>query len=481
MLRNSLSPQAYQSLQRDKVNRLKQLAARTEETPDPITWIEENFRIPETSDHRFTLAPYQKTALREALRKDANGNYVYSTVVWSDCKKSLKSCIAAARALYAAYTTDWGTVYAIANDLKQADSRVAYYMRRCIELNPKMKAEDKINRYLIELPNHSRIEAIPIDPSGEAGGNADLLVFSELWGWKNDAAQRMWTEQTLSPTKFGKSQRWVETYAGFIGESPILEMLYDTAVVNGERINDDIELYRNGSVLALWNTRPRLEWQTPEYYASEAAILPPSEFNRVHRNQWSQSTEQFVPLEWWDACQKTLPTFTRHSPMVVGIDAAVSSDLFAMVGVSRINGITYVRYVNTWRAPQGGKIDFEEPRKELERLAHDYNLEAVCYDPYQLEYFAGLMTQKGLVYMQEFPQAGKRLESDKALYDAIRERTIAHDGDPVLREAVANANREISPQDNKLRIVKRQESLKIDPLIAASMAHHTIIELEINS
>lgn len=448
---------------------------------DAITWIEGNFFIPETPDHRFTLAPYQKRALTEALRKDDNGNYVYNTVVWSDTKKSLKSCIAAALALYDAYHNAWSTIYVIANDLKQADSRVAYYIRRAIELNPRMKAECKINRYIIEFPNQSRIEAIPIDPSGEAGGNADRLIFSELWGWKNEAAKRMWTEQTLSPTKFGKSQRWVETYAGFDGESPILEQLYDTAVKNGERIDSDIELYRSGSILALWNTQPRLEWQTDAYYASEAGILPPSEFNRVHRNQWSRSSEAFVPVEWFDACRTPLPVFNKHTPMVIGIDAAVTSDLFAMVGVSRVNGIVYVRYVNTWRAPQGGKIDFNEPREELERLATIYNLECACYDPYMMHSFSGAITERGLVYMMEFQQAGKRLESDKSLYDAIRQRTIAHDGSSdVLREHVMNANREISPQDNKLRIVKRQENQKIDALVALSMCHHTIVELEIN-
>jgi phage terminase large subunit-like protein len=447
---------------------------------DAVEWIEENFRIPETPDHRFTLAPYQKRALTEALRKDEHGNFVYNTVVWSDIKKANKSTLSAARGLYTAYANEWATVYVIANDLKQADSRVAYYMRRAIELNPKMKAECKINRYTIELPNHSRIEAIPVDPTGEAGGNADLLIFSELWGWKHESHTRMWTEQTLSPTKFGKSQRWIETYAGFDGESPILEQLYDTAVKNGERIDSDLELYRSGSILALWNTIPRLEWQTPEYYASEAGILPPSEFNRVHRNQWSRSSEAFVPIEWWDACRTPLPVFNRHTPMVIGIDAAVTSDLFAMVGVSRINGIVYVRYVNTWRAPDGGKIDFNEPREELERLALQYNLEAACFDPYQMAMFSGLITERGLVYMMEFTQAGKRLESDKSLYDAIRQRTIAHEGSDILREHVLNANREISPQDNKLRIVKRQENQKIDALIALSMSHHTIVELEIN-
>lgn len=418
--------------------------------------------------------------MSEALRKDDNGNYVYSTVVWSDIKKSNKSTIAAARALYAAYTTEWGSIYAIANDLKQADSRCAFYIRRCIELNARMKAECRINRYAVELPNRTRIEAIPVDPTGEAGGNADLLVFGELWGWKNESHVRMWTEQTLSPTKFGRSQRWAEGYAGFVGESPVLEALYEATVINGVRIDDDVELYANGSILALWNTRPRLEWQTPEYYASEAAILPPSEFNRVHRNQWSQSSEAFVPVEWWDACKGDVPTFDRHTPMVIALDAGVTSDCFGMVGVSRKNGKTYPRLIRKWTPPPNGKIDFEEPRKELERLALEYNIECVTYDPYQLEYMAGLITQRGLLYMLPFSQAGARLEADKQLRDAIRERTLVHDGNVELREHVLNANMKIDPSDNKLRLVKRQEAAKIDLAVCLSMAHHTIVELEIN-
>lgn len=408
---------------------------------------------------------------------------MYNTVVWASIKKSLKSCIAAALALYHAYARDWSTIYVIANDLKQADSRVAYYIRRCIELNPKMKAECKINRYLVELPNHSKIEAIPIDPTGEAGSNADFLIFSELWGWKHESAQRMWTEMTLSPMKFGKSQRWVETYAGFDGESPILEQLFETVVKPERCIDANVELYARDSILALWNTRPQHEWQTPEYYASEALILTASEFDRVHRNQWATAISRFVPVEWWDACKVALPTFHRLSPMVIAADAAVSSDLFAVVAVSRVDGITYVRYVNTWAAPEGGKIDYELPRAEIERLVSEYNVECVCYDPYQLEYFAGLMTQQSHVFMDEFKQQGERLKADKSLYDAIRERTVAHGGESTLREHVQNARAKISPEDNQLRIVKpqNQTTRKIDALVALSMAHCKIIELEINA
>ena len=414
------------------------------------------------------------------MRVDEQGNLVYSTVVWSDVKKSLKSICASVRGLYAAFSQEWATVYVIANDLKQADSRVAYYIRRAIELNPDLKRRCKINRYTIELDNHSRIEAIPIDPTGEAGSNADVLIFSELWGWKHDSAQRMWTEMTISPTKFGKSQRWVETYAGFVGESVILENLYEANVKEENRIDADLELYAKGSILTLWNTHARLEWQTREYYQSEAAVLTPSEYSRVHENRWASSSDGFVPTEWWNACKGELPAIHKHVPMVVGVDAAISGDTFAMVGVSRINGVIYVRYCNIWTPPKGGTIDFNEPRQELERLASLYNLECVCFDSYQLYYFSSLMIERGIVYMLEFPQASKRLESDRALYDKIRERKIVHTGDAVLTEHILNANKEITGDDRKLRIVKRSDSAHIDAAVALSMASYTCEELELN-
>lgn len=452
---------------------------QSEPIGDIVTWSEKNFFIPETDDHKLTIAPYQQYTLHEAMRTDDNGNFVYSTVVWSDTKKSIKSVLSACRGLYAALAKDWSTVYVIANDLKQADSRVAYYMRRAVELNPELKRRCKINRYTIEFDNHSRIEAIPIDPSGEAGSNADLLIFSELWGWKHEAAQRMWTEMTLSPTKFGQSQRWVETYAGFDGESPVLEALYQSTVKEENRIHDDIELYAKGNVLTLWNTQPRLSWQTDAYYRSEAGILTPSEFDRVHRNMWSRSSEAFLPATWWDACKiDTMPTFHRHVPVVIGIDAAVSGDCFAMVGVSRLNKQAYVRFVYVWYPPKNGQISFNEPMAQLIQLSKDYNLASCVYDEFQMTMFAQLIIEKGTVYMESFSQAGKRLEADKNLYDHVRERKISHDGNEVLREHVLNANQK-ADGDSKLRIVKRQESMKVDACVALSMCLHAAVEYEL--
>lgn len=274
-----------------RIKRQRDLDAHPEQRPvtlplfeeypnDPATWIEKHFFIPETPDHKTILMPYQRECLTRALTRDSQGNFPYSLILWSDIKKSIKSMIAGAVALWMAWNNPWSSIKIVANDLKQADSREAFYIRRAIELHPEMRklARVKPSGYLIELPNHARIESIPVDPKGEAGGNDDMIIFVELWAANNEAAQRMWTEMTVSPTKYGKSFRWVETYAGFNGKSPLLEQLYDVGVKDGDRkgmrpawakqFDPQLDVFINPitRTFNLWNKVPRCPWQTPQYY-----------------------------------------------------------------------------------------------------------------------------------------------------------------------------------------------------------------------
>lgn len=447
---------------------------------DPVTWIMDNFYIPETN-RPIDLYPSQIEPLREALRLDPAGRFVYSTVVWSAIKKSAKSSIASAVGLWFAFRRPRASIKVIANDLKQAESRVFFYMRRAIQLHPEWRNTCRVVGYKIYLPNHSMIEAIPIDPQGEAGGNDDLVIYSELWGWKNAAAVKMWTETTLSPMKFAQSMRWCETYAGYSGESPVLEGLYERGVKDGEVISQAAEMYRNGRLFVLWNTRPTLPWQTKEYYAQESSDLLESEFNRVHRNQWGSSTSTFVPSEWWDACLHELPPYEKLEPWVIALDAAVSGDCFGMVAVTRKNGIVIPRFIRKWTPPAGGQIMFfappgtppdkdESPAGELRRLTSRHSVVKVCYDPYQLHSFCKQMAGELIVFFDEFSQAGKRLQADKGLRDLIRERRIWHDGNKDLREHITNANVQQGETKDQLRIVKRTEHAKIDLAVCTSMA-----------
>jgi phage terminase large subunit-like protein len=458
---------------------------------DIVDWVESNFYIPELKAP-IKLYPYQKATLREALAKDDNGKFKYNLIVWGDIKKSAKSSIAAARALFAAQQNQWGSVKIIANDIKQADSRVNFYLRRALELNPKMTKDVDYRQvgYKTLIPSlNSTIEAIPIDPGGEAGGNDDLIIFSELWDAKHKAMQLMWTEMTLSPTKFGYSQRWVETYAGYTGESPILERLYERGL-SGERLDlsysdsegyhdlADLEVYQNSGMLMLWNSVPRLPFQTPEYYKEEEENLIPEEFERVHRNRWIGSVVKFVDKLWWNACLDSLPALDRSQPAILAADAAKGgdstrpADCFALVLVTRHPSkpdTVATRYCGIWQAEKGKLLDFEPIENEIRRICQEFSIVEFTYDPYQLHDMAMRLKREVVVNVREFNQNKDRLMADKLLRDLIIGRRIAHDGNPLLSEHIDNAN-VVNHGEDGIRLVKRLPQMKIDSAVALSMA-----------
>jgi phage terminase large subunit-like protein len=471
--------------------------------PDIVTWAEGSqdspgrFWVPELG-HTVELGLYQRRVLAEIFRPADDGSLRYSTIVWSDVKKSIKSTIGAAVCLWWADTHPWASVRIIANDLKQADSREGEYIRRAIELNPKYfteqrRAHIKPSGCSVELGNHSTIEAVPLDPTGEAGGGDDVVLFTELWGARNDAAKRMWTEVTLSPLKFGKSFRWVETYAGFTGASPILEQLYEQGVKKGRRISDDLEMYVNDAarLFVFWNTQPGLlPWLTPEYYAQEAATLTESEFTRVHRNQWVRPEEAAIPPEWWAACLDRHPLRVDPSgkgeptPLVIGVDASVSGDCTALSVVSRhptLPGHICERHTRVWTPPPGGKMDYDATlTPEVERLVRTFNVVAIDYDPYQLHLWATQLSARLNVWCREFPQGTDRLIADKGLYDLIRDRKLHQSGNETLAAHVGNANAKTEGDgDSKFRFVKRTPQGHIDGCVALSMAAAECLRLNL--
>lgn len=491
--------------------RLRLLRKRSEEAqavidapakPPPVTpiceWIETHFYIPELRGP-LQLAPYQRRNL-EAIFPDPAAALPYSLVVWSDIKKSIKSTIAAAVVLYWADMFPWSSCKIIANDLKQAESRVAFYLRRAITLNPDYFVKERgavVRNYNVTLGNHSKIEAIPIDPDGEAGGNDDIIVYSELWGAKGDQAKRMWTELTLSPMKFGRSLRWVETYAGFEGESELLEPLYQENVKPEHQLWDDEPyVFANKRTFCMWNKIPRLPWQIPDYYEQEKATLLPGEFARVHENEWGTSEEAFVPGEWIDACLDTsVKPLDPYDPIVLALDAGVSSDLFSLTGTSRHpdnDQHTLNRFCFEWEPPKGGKITFslatdDENTYETEEKATPfavvlwickvYNVVEVAYDPYQLHDMTTKLRAMG-INCREFPQGIDRLKADKRFYDNIRDRQFHHTGDVKLINHIKQANAK-KPDDKSLRIVKRPGGKKIDHAVSQSMGNDRCLRLNL--
>lgn len=473
MLKTYLTPQAYQSLQAEKARRFVLAhTPRYYDGDDPVEFINREMVISETGQP-LILHDEQAAVLRAMAHKSDGVNYDYSMWLYSAPKKSGKTTVAAGVALWQALQVPDGQVYIIGNDLKQADNRMMEAIRYAITHNPRFKNRARIVRNTIYLDNGTKLESIPVDPKGEAGMNPTGLFWTEAWGAMGNKPELLWSEAVLSPTRAGKSFKFVESYAGFEGESLILERLYKSIIKGGKPHDTIPELFTKGNSIGYWCTRRYMSWQqdNPEYYTQEAQDKTPQEFARVHGNEWSSSSEAFIPVQWWDACDVRINggvlSILGSRGVVVGIDAAVENDCFAVVVVSIVQGKPQVRYCKIWTPPKGGQINFADIETELMRLFKAYNVVEVAYDPYQMASMAQRLS--GLVFWKAFTQGAPRLVSDKRLYDMIRDRQLEHAGEYAdLRQHIINADRK--PEEDKMRIIKRNPDGKIDACVALSMA-----------
>lgn len=236
--------------------------------------------------------------------------------------------------------------------------------------------------------------------------------------------------------------------------------------------------------------------------------------------------DAFVPIERWDACyDPDLPPLLPGDPIpvVLALDAGVTSDYYAAVIVSRHPADferPAVRGFKVWRPPEGGEVDFDAPEQWVRALCNGacvrgharqrkhlppqppegetcedceagntippLNVVQVCFDIYQLHSTVQRLRRDHVVWCYEFDQNAKRLIADYDLRVDILTRQLAHginpetDPDNELRSHVRNARMKVpKDEDTKLRIVKRGPKSKIDLAVATSMGRDQIMYLNL--
>lgn len=475
----------------------------------PDEWIAKHFlvdrpRNPVTGEvydaGAIMPAEHQRRILRAALERDADGKFKYSTIVWSEPKKSGKTTLAAAVTMWMAANNKAAHIYCLANDGKQSQDRIFRAMDSCLKLH---NAHGGIFEGIksiwappsFKLKNGTVVEAVPCDAAGEAGSEPLMTVWSEMWGYSHDAKERLWTEMTIPPTLYGYALRWVESYAGYEDESTVLWNLYDNGVNRGVRHPQlmDLPVYINGSQFTFWSHEPRMPWQTPEYYADEEHLMLPNEFRRIHRNEWvSATTSLFDNMVTWDRCIDTsvsgpLPP-GDDTPMVLAVDASISGDCSAIVGVTRHPQDSWdqpfrrvcLRHASVYEPPPGGKLNYSDTLEpEIRMLCEMYNIYKVVYDPYQLHKLCTDLLLDGVAAFEEFDQTRRRSKSDKQLHDMIIMRQMRHDGDANMRRHIQNCAAKSEGASGTLRLQKKAAGRPIDLAVALSMATDEILSLNV--
>jgi phage terminase large subunit-like protein len=440
----------------------------------PIQFIAECLIDPDTG-HPFQLYAEQEHFLRQGFTPTADGRLPYSELLWSSLKKSGKTTIAAKALLYVITVLGGRCAegYCVANDLDQSVGRVFKACCRIIEASPMLGREVRMTSTKIEfLSTHSTIEAISSDYRGAAGSNPTFIVFDELWAYTSERARRLWDEMVPVPTR-EVSARLTVTYAGFTGESLLLEELLRRGL-QGVRDPEQPYLYRQDGMLTLHSNEPLAPWQTPKWLAQMRQQLRRNAFVRMIENQFVTAESDFVPMEWWDACVDPDRSPLLTAPCLdvwVGVDASVKKDSTALAACAfdpagkRVMLVWHRIFQPTREEP----LDFEGTIEEtLLDLMERFRVKEVRYDPYQMVATAQRLTKAG-VPMVEFPQSMPNLtEASQNLFDLIKGRSLIMYRDDALRFAVSHC---VAIETSRgWRISKDKASNKIDVVVALAQA-----------
>lgn len=448
------------------------------------------------------LQPHQKRIILDITARDDRGRFPFTTIIYSCPKKSGKTATGGLYTLWFAWNEGAPTeIYVLANDEEQAQGRIFSAVWKSMYYTPAMKAlipspiPGKTHDRIL-LPNGTFIQTLPNDAATAAGSNHSLTIYSELWAFTSDRAQKLWDELTPVPTR-KNSVRFVETYAGTIEESKILWNLYTNTVkpenllypdgfeVNGQWYDWQLPVYVDAAsrTYAYWDEQHRMPWQleSPEYYKEQKKSLHPAAYARLHENKWVSSQTSFITAEMWDRCEfdpaDPIWDIAVGLPETFACDASTKKDHTALVSVAYepTKGLYFLKFHDHWTPEHDTVIgraivDLEETLQT--KIRHQYHVRkanGVYYDPYQLHSIATTMQKQGYS-MFEFPQMGPRIKADNNLYDLIAQKRLIVYPAPDLREHVLNAKIKLY-DDGRVRLTKGGQGVnKIDLGVTLSMA-----------
>lgn len=460
-------------------------------TVDIVEWSQSRFGF--YVDRHFTggkwvlspgpirLADYHARILRHIFTPTVDGRWPYDTVAWCEPAKSGKSAIAGLVGEYVALHGDSNSQIVMAsNKREQAASLMFKSLTDSIQYNPHLPKVEP-GRLSVTFRNGTEVKAIASNSRGEAGARFSLALFDELWAYIFEDSERLWTEFKSDPTR-QNSLKFAIGYAGYTGEGELWEGLLNSGLA-GEPVkeladitNDDNEpaCFANGRQFTFWSHLCRQPWQTQQWLDGQRASLRPAEYARMIECIFAEGTGDFCELDAWQACISSDHTplmAGSKNPVFVGLDLATSAggDDCALVGVYPDNGLVKVAFHHVWK----GKERTERLKLKttvypyLLRIAQEYSLQGVWFDPFQALALAEDLRQANILCIEVQQTHSSRGPKDTALLELINNRQLCLYPHSDFDNLASKAN--AKELGNGLIFLKKASGrAKIDLLVALS-------------
>jgi phage terminase large subunit-like protein len=443
----------------------------------PLEFIEAVLFDPETGAP-FRLLPAERAFLEHAFKIGPNGRLLYTEWLYSCPKKSGKTTFEAIIELtmLLLFGGAYPEAYVLANSQEQGKGRCFEMCCRMVNASPLLKNEAVITADRITFPAFNAvIHVVPCDAGSAAGTNAVCAGFDELWAYTAEAARRLWDEMTPPPTR-KIACRVTVTYAGFEGESVLLEELYRRGLQQPQ-IGED--LYGGDGLLMFWTHKPVAPWQDEAWIAGMRRERA-SAYQRQVLNEFASSSSQFIEMDAWRRCvdPNATPVFSdKNLSIFVGLDAAPKRDSTAIVAMAwdgRTDKLRLINHVVFQPTPQQ-PLDFEATiERTLLEWRRRYALRGVWFDPYQMAAVAQRL-QKAGIRMVEFAQTQSNLIAiGSNLFELIKSSNLIVYPAAELQLAISHA---VAKETSRgFMITKEKQAHKIDVVVALAMATYAAVQ-----
>jgi phage terminase large subunit-like protein len=382
-----------------------------------------------------------------------------------------------------------GEVIAVAAEKDQA--RIVFNeAKRMVESS---ELSDLVTIYKDSLfvpSTNSVFKVVSAEAYSKEGLNPSRVIMDELHAHKN---RELFDVFSLAMGNRGKIAQLVAiTTAGVKSDSTGQDSIAYELYQYGQKVARG-EIIDPAFFMAWWEAPADADHRIPEMwrianpgfddivaaddFVSAVRRTPEAEFRTKRLNQWVSSQMSWLPSGTWDE-MFDLQDLTQDVEYMVGFDGSFSGDTTVLVGCSipKDDEIPYVFLIKAWEKDDrihddSWRVEIQEVENMIINFCSRYKVREVACDPFRWQRSMEVLAEKGIPIV-EYPSTSARrmVTSCAKFYDAVLDKKIKHDGNPLLARHLSNA---IVKSDNLgVRIVKenRNSSRRIDAAVAAVIA-----------
>lgn len=462
---------------------------------------------------KFILETWEKKLLRRLFgwKKKETGLRKYKVLYLEIPRKNGKSTLGAGLALYL-LDGDREAGAEVISAAADADQAAIVFETAKEMVNADALLSERIIAYRRSMAVHqtaSSYKVISATPKTKHGTNLHAFLVDELHAQEN---RELIDVLVTSMAYRAQPLQAFFTTAGYDKNSICYEY-HDYAIKVRDGIIPDPTF-----LPIIYAADPEDDWTSPETWAKanpnlgvtvrleylrdqceKAKEVPAYEntFKRLHLNLWTEQDSRWLQIEKWDACKRPFNTSDLYGvECIAGLDLASTEDITALELVFRMNDNTFRVLSYFWlpeetmkRRAKADKVAYEEwarqgfieitkdkpttdyefIRKRLNELRQTFRIKEIVLDKWNADQLANRLIDDNFSVLYWQMGMGAMTAPTKRLNSLVLDRTLHHDGNPVLRWMAKNVAIEQDAEGN-IKPSKKKSKEKIDGIVAIIMA-----------